>query len=147
MCNAVTACCLKLVAPGRSHPGLFLTLPRIASKTNGPQFICSGSGRAAVSGPWPKNVLLANTSRGASIRVYLVIIISRSIHVFHPNSSRNQVLLPPAWTNKLLSVTCAGRGHRPVFQMTFGVPLSTHPGIVFKLHRYPLLIPGSSQSS
>jgi len=37
--------------------------------------ICSGSGRAAVSGPWPKNVLLANTSRGASIRVYLVIIL------------------------------------------------------------------------
>ena len=24
------------MAPGRSHPGLFLTLPRIASKTNGP---------------------------------------------------------------------------------------------------------------
>jgi len=27
------------VALGRSHPRLFLTLPRIASKTNGPQFI------------------------------------------------------------------------------------------------------------
>jgi hypothetical protein len=27
---------LKLVAFGRSHPKLFLTLPRIASKTNGP---------------------------------------------------------------------------------------------------------------
>ena len=36
------ACGLELealVAPGRSHPGLFLTLPRIASKTSGPQFI------------------------------------------------------------------------------------------------------------
>ena len=35
----LAACRLKLVAPGRSHPGLFLTLPRIASKTSGPQFI------------------------------------------------------------------------------------------------------------
>jgi len=30
------ACSLQLVAFGRSHPKLFLTLPRIASKTNGP---------------------------------------------------------------------------------------------------------------
>ena len=40
--SLLVACCLKLVAPGRSHPGLFLTLPRIASKTSGPQFILPG---------------------------------------------------------------------------------------------------------
>ena len=44
----LVACRLKLVAPGRSHPGLFLTLPRIASKTNGPQIISRT--RASVSG-------------------------------------------------------------------------------------------------
>jgi len=113
------------VAGGRSHPPLFLTLPRIASKTNGPQFICSGSGRAAVSGPWPKNVLLANTSRGASIRVYLVIIISRSIGL-KPGGNclpvhQGLACIQGQWTNKLLSVTCAGRGKRPAFHLLLDI--------------------------
>jgi hypothetical protein len=32
---------------------------------------------------------------------------------------------------------CAGRGERPYLQFTFGVPLRTHPGIVFKLTAIP----------
>jgi hypothetical protein len=32
---------------------------------------------------------------------------------------------------------CAGRGERPYLQFTFGVPLRTHPGIVFKLTANP----------
>ena len=32
---------------------------------------------------------------------------------------------------------CAGRGQRSMFQLTFGVPLRTHPGIVFKLTANP----------
>jgi hypothetical protein len=32
---------------------------------------------------------------------------------------------------------CAGRGQRPYLQLTFEVPLRTHPGIVFKLTANP----------
>ena len=32
---------------------------------------------------------------------------------------------------------CAGRGERPYLQFTFGDPLRTHPGIVFKLTANP----------
>jgi hypothetical protein len=48
-------------------------------------------------------------------------------------------LLLEAWTfeGPGLFSRCAGRGERPYLQFTFGVPLRTHPGIVFKLTANP----------
>ena len=85
-----TACSLKLaacslslhqnktqnhskVALGRSHPRLFLTLPRIASKTNGP--------REAVHHSTPTQLLVQWTTnskdqswRGSAVRRHLLLI-------------------------------------------------------------------------
>ena len=40
-------------------------------------------------------------------------------------------------TNKLLSVGAPGEVNAVALQLTFGVPLCTHPGIVFKLTAIP----------
>ena len=41
------------------------------------------------------------------------------------------------WTHKLLSVGAPGEVNAVALQLTFGVPLCTHPGIVFKLTAIP----------
>ena len=67
------ACGLELealVAPGRSHPGLFLTLPRIASKTNGPPVVCyEGSGSALLP------VLEEATSEDSTLVIVFILTV------------------------------------------------------------------------